>query len=86
MKILIYMIFYLIQILLHFKKEDISILESSKERIQNISKLNYTGIEHIGSLMNIEDNLCKIYKYYKNELKNIDISNLNTKNGFIRVK
>lgn len=66
------------KILLHFKKEHISILESSKERIQYISKLNYTGIEHIGSLMNIEDDLCKIYKYYKNELKNLDINNLNT--------
>lgn len=64
------------EILLHFKKEHIAMLESSKKLIHDISKLNYTDIEHIGRLMNIEEALSIIYKYYESELKSIDINNL----------
>lgn len=64
------------EILSHFKKEHIAVLESSKKLIHDISKLNYTDIEHIGRLMNIEEDLSIIYKYYESELKSIDINNL----------
>lgn len=64
------------EILSHFKKEHIAVLESSKKLIHDISKLNYTDIEHIGRLMNIEEDLSIIYKLYESELKSIDINNL----------
>ena len=64
------------KILLHFKKEHIAVLESSKKLIHDISKLNYTDIEHVARLMNIEEDLSIIYKYYENELKSIDVNNL----------
>lgn len=66
------------KILLHFKKEDTAVLESSKELIHDISKSNYTDGEDIDRLMRIEERLDIIYKYYKDELKNINISNLET--------
>lgn len=66
------------KILLHFKKEDKAVLESSKELIHDISKSNYTDGEDIDRLMRIEERLDVIYKYYKDELKNINISNLET--------
>lgn len=66
------------KILLHFKKEHIAVLESSKKLIHNISKLNYTDGEHIDRLMRIEENVNEIYEYYESELKNLDINNLNT--------
>ncbi|PTY40998.1 hypothetical protein [Brachyspira hampsonii] len=66
------------KILQHFKNEHESKLEAATEKLITISNLQYVGIEDIINLNNLEDSINEIYHFYKKELKNFNVDNINT--------